>query len=207
MSKPLSAATRRAALICAITGALVALDPYAIGSYRHLAPQGRWATALAQLLTDALELHLVVVGILLYVALVRSERLRRLVVLGGASVAQTLLVTWLNDLADRPRPADLSAALTLGAQGDIGGRSFPSGHAASAFALATVLSAWYPRQRWVFYTLAGLVVWSRIHLNRHFTADCFMGGCLGYYVAQCFLLYVWQQGSPLNRAEKDEAMR
>lgn len=206
MRKPVSAAIRRAAIVCAIAGALVALDPYVLGLYRHLAPQGRWATVLAQLLTDALELRLVVVGILLYVALVRSERLRRLVVLGGASVVQTLLVTWLKGLADRPRPADLAAALTLGGQGDMGGRSFPSGHAASAFALATVLSAWYPRQRWVFYTLAGLVVWSRIHLNRHFPSDCFMGGCLGYYVAQCFLLYVWQQGSPLNRAEKDAAL-
>lgn len=181
----------------------MATDPFTMGLYRHLAPRGQWADALAEALTYALELHLVVIGIVLYAILVRSERLRRLVVIGGASVTQALTVNLIKTFADRPRPADLSDAVVFGAPDGMAGRSFPSGHAASAFALATVLAAWYPRRRVVCYALALLVIWARIHLDRHFPGDCFMGACLGYYIARSFVQYVWQRSSRWNRAEID----
>jgi undecaprenyl-diphosphatase len=207
MNSVLKQSLKRAFAVCAVTAVLVATDPFTMGLYRHVAPKGRWAEALAQALTYSLELHMVAIGIVLYTVLVRSERLRRLAVIGGASLTQAMTVDVVKTLAARPRPADLSDAVVFGAADDLGGRSFPSGHATSAFALATVLAAWYPRWRVAFYTAAVLVTWSRIHLDRHFPGDCFMGACLGSYIALCFIRYVWQRNSPLNRAEIDAQQR
>lgn len=57
----------------------------------------------------------------------------------------------------------------------LGGRpgydSFPSGHTATAFALARVLAKRYPARKGLFYTVAGLVGLSRVYLNRHYPGD------------------------------------
>jgi membrane-associated phospholipid phosphatase len=69
--------------------------------------------------------------------------------------------------------------------------SFPSGHMASAMAVATVISRRYPRQRWVpfvAYGIAGAIGFSRITRNTHFTSDVFFGGALGYSVARFVVL-------------------
>jgi undecaprenyl-diphosphatase len=60
--------------------------------------------------------------------------------------------------------------------------SFPSGHTTTAFALATVLSLWYPRGRWVWGGGAVLVGWSRIVLGSHFPSDVLAGAVLGVAV-------------------------
>ncbi|HUF36583.1 MAG TPA: phosphatase PAP2 family protein [Gemmatimonadales bacterium] len=59
--------------------------------------------------------------------------------------------------------------------------SFPSGHTAMAFALATSLSDDIDRP-WAtvgLYTAAGAVGWSRIHDNRHWLSDVAAGAVLG----------------------------
>jgi len=60
--------------------------------------------------------------------------------------------------------------------------SFPSGHTTTAFALATVLSLWYPRGRWVWGGGAVLVGWSRLILGSHFPSDVLAGAVLGVAV-------------------------
>ena len=57
--------------------------------------------------------------------------------------------------------------------------SFPSGHATTAFALATLLSLWYPNWTAAWLGLATLVGWSRIALGSHFPSDVVAGGLLG----------------------------
>jgi len=56
-------------------------------------------------------------------------------------------------------------------------RSFPSGHATTAFALALALSALFPRQRLAWLTLGALVAASRFAINAHFFGDV-VGGAL-----------------------------
>jgi membrane-associated phospholipid phosphatase len=59
--------------------------------------------------------------------------------------------------------------------------SFPSGHTASAFALATALAIEYQR-KWLSLTLlfcALLVGYSRIYLAQHFLSDVLLGAWLG----------------------------
>lgn len=60
--------------------------------------------------------------------------------------------------------------------------AFPSGHTASAFALATVLSDMYP-EPWVSYlsySIATSVAVTRISESTHWASDCFLGAIIGY---------------------------
>jgi hypothetical protein len=58
--------------------------------------------------------------------------------------------------------------------------SFPSGHAAAAFAVATIESRLYPRQAPWWYAGATLIGASRLQLNRHHVQDVLAGAALGY---------------------------
>ena len=64
-------------------------------------------------------------------------------------------------------------------------QSFPSSHTVTAVGLAVVLSAWYPRGRWLFATLAVLVGMHRLHCLAHFPSDVFAGAALGWFVGLC----------------------
>src|SRR5262249_25014054 len=63
--------------------------------------------------------------------------------------------------------------------------SFPSSHAASAFAVAAVYSARYKHRRWVpvaAYGLATLASFTRIPDQTHFPSDVFFGAAVGYAI-------------------------
>jgi undecaprenyl-diphosphatase len=57
--------------------------------------------------------------------------------------------------------------------------SFPSGHAATAFAAATAVGAFHPRLRAPLLALAALVALSRVYLGVHFWSDVLVGSLLG----------------------------
>jgi hypothetical protein len=62
-------------------------------------------------------------------------------------------------------------------------KSFPSGHAAGSFAVATSFALNYPDDDFVApiaYALAGFVSWSRLNDNKHWTSDAVLGAGLGY---------------------------
>jgi hypothetical protein len=64
-----------------------------------------------------------------------------------------------------------------------GGRSFPSGHAATSFAFAAVVAHRYPHKKWLKWTAYGLatgVSLSRYPAKKHFPSDILMGATLGY---------------------------
>jgi membrane-associated phospholipid phosphatase len=56
-------------------------------------------------------------------------------------------------------------------------RSFPSGHSATAAALAIGLSMVYPRGKWFFVVIAGIACLQRLISSAHFVSDI-MGGVL-----------------------------
>jgi membrane-associated phospholipid phosphatase len=64
-----------------------------------------------------------------------------------------------------------------------GGRSFPSGHAATSFAFAAVIAHRYPHHAWIkwgAYALATGVSLSRYPAKKHFPSDILVGATLGY---------------------------
>jgi undecaprenyl-diphosphatase len=60
--------------------------------------------------------------------------------------------------------------------------AFPSGHAATSFAGATVLSRAAPRLAPVFFLLAAAVAWSRVYVGVHYPSDVLAGAVLGVLV-------------------------
>jgi undecaprenyl-diphosphatase len=61
-----------------------------------------------------------------------------------------------------------------------GSHSFPSGHATTSFACATLLAAVEPRLRVPLYALAGLIAFSRLEVGVHFPLDVVAGSALGF---------------------------
>ena len=67
--------------------------------------------------------------------------------------------------------------------------SFPSGHACSAFMIATLLAERFRRRRYIFYGLATLVALSRIYLGVHYPSDVIVGACLGLIITWLMLRF------------------
>jgi undecaprenyl-diphosphatase len=68
--------------------------------------------------------------------------------------------------------------------------SFPSGHAATSFAAATVLSLARPRWAPAFYLLAVAIGFSRVYVGVHYPLDIVGGAALGVLVATALRLLV-----------------
>jgi undecaprenyl-diphosphatase len=68
--------------------------------------------------------------------------------------------------------------------------SFPSGHAATSFAAATMLSFAFPRLAPALYVLAAAVAFSRVYVGVHYPLDVIGGAALGVLVAIALRLLV-----------------
>lgn len=66
------------------------------------------------------------------------------------------------------------------------GSSFPSGHSAAAFSVATVVARRYSNHKWapvLAYGMASVISLSRITGQEHFPSDVFVGGVVGWTTA------------------------
>lgn len=86
----------------------------------------------------------------------------------------------LKHVVGRPRPKFMHAGnLELSPVTGSGWDSFPSGHAAAAFAVATVLAVKFPRARWPILATAMAIAASRIVRGSHYLTDVAGGAALG----------------------------
>jgi len=72
--------------------------------------------------------------------------------------------------------------------------SFPSSHAANAASLAVVFSRRWRRLAPAFWSLAALVAFSRIYLNRHFLSDILCGVAIGVGIGLVALNWLRARG-------------
>lgn len=61
--------------------------------------------------------------------------------------------------------------------------SFPSGHATTSFALASLFSFFDKKRKYIYYLVAGLIGLSRIYLGVHYFFDVTFGAILGYAIS------------------------
>ena len=78
--------------------------------------------------------------------------------------------------------------------------SFPSGHTATAFAAATVLSALVPRAAPAFYVLAAAIGYSRLYVGVHWPLDVVAGAVIGVATALLLLVAVRRRSGRLPQA-------
>lgn len=102
---------------------------------------------------------------------------------GEAALNSLIAVEALKYSLRRSRPFEGDGS---GAFFTPGGTSFPSEHAAAAFAIAGVIAHEYhgTLPKLLAYGLAASVALARVRGRQHFNSDVFVGGLLGYMVAQ-----------------------
>ncbi|MEO9022687.1 MAG: phosphatase PAP2 family protein, partial [Ginsengibacter sp.] len=82
--------------------------------------------------------------------------------------------------------------------------SFPSGHTASAFALAVILAVGVKNKRYglLFLCLAALVGYSRIYLSQHFMEDVLVGSLIGVLTGVATYLFLEKWIRKMTEKEK-----
>lgn len=119
-------------------------------------------------------------------ALAGGRRGRRAAAHGVISLAATSATVniAMKRLGRRPRPelpVDQVAARRVRMPGSL---SFPSGHAASAFAFATGVAHAWPAAGVPLRACAAVVAYSRVHTGVHYPGDVVAGSLLGTVLAQ-----------------------
>jgi undecaprenyl-diphosphatase len=77
--------------------------------------------------------------------------------------------------------------------------SFPSGHTATAFAGAMMLSYLVPRAAPAFFTLAAAIAYSRLYVGVHFPLDVVGGAVIGVATALLLLAVARRRSVRLRR--------
>ena len=114
--------------------------------------------------------------------------------LAGEAYADSAVVDLaVKAITRRKRPSDVPPGASFndtffaGGKSPFKGSSFPSGHAAGAFAVATVVATRYHTHRWVpwaVYGFATAISLSRVTTSAHFPSDVFLGAALGYTITR-----------------------
>lgn len=115
---------------------------------------------------------------------------------GGSEFALTAMAAYalevplfvlLKHLIKRPRPADALESLSAFIQ-PADRFSFPSGHTAAAFVMASLLCVFYPPVMLLALGLAVMVGLSRVLLGVHYPSDILAGATLG---VSCATFALW----------------
>ena len=95
----------------------------------------------------------------------------------GLGIISSYVITYvLKFIVARPRPL----GITMNFLFHLLDYSFPSAHAAVAFAALPVLNKTYPRLKWLWILSASFVAFSRIYIQVHYLSDVVVGSLIGY---------------------------
>jgi len=163
---------------------LDALDAEIFLSINHL-PHTRWLNGFFRfftlIFTGGLGWYLIMVLAILFDPRKGTRMVRHTVL--PLSAATTLVEFPIKAFFHRRRPfIAFIQAIVIGKQP--GSWSFPSGHSASSFAGAWLLSRDFPGQSLIFFLLAAIVGFSRIYLGGHYPGDVLSGALSGMALAE-----------------------
>ena len=163
---------------------LDALDAEIFLAINHL-PHNRWLNGFFRfftlIFTGGLGWYLIMVLAILFDPRKGTRVVRHTVL--PLSAATSLVEFPIKAFFHRSRPfIAFIQAIVIGKKP--GSWSFPSGHSASAFAGAWLLSHDFPDQSPFFFLLAALVGFSRIYLGDHYPSDVLSGALSGMALAE-----------------------
>jgi undecaprenyl-diphosphatase len=116
------------------------------------------------------------VWVLLAILLALATRRPAFLLAAPAVFAADLLALAVKVAVQRPRP-HLDPLVRVPTDD-----SFPSGHASTSFAGATLLSGLAPRLAPAFYLLAAAIAFSRVYVGVHYPVDVLAGAVIGTLV-------------------------
>lgn len=119
----------------------------------------------------------------------KNRRLEHTTLAATKSLAiSTIIYTSSKALIRRQRPTRTDDPLNFVAPFTKKGfTSFPSGHANTAFSVATAFALHYKDVKWVpwaAYTLATLTSLSRLYDDRHWASDVLLGASVGHFITR-----------------------
>ena len=98
----------------------------------------------------------------------------------GLGIISSYVITYvLKFIVTRPRPSEISMNFLF----HLPDYSFPSAHAAVAFAALPVLNKTYPKLKWLWILSASFVAFSRIYIQVHYLSDVVAGALIGYFIS------------------------
>ncbi len=118
----------------------------------------------------------------------KDEKLKRIGVLSAESLAFTgLIAITIKCIIGRSRPGKEDGSLQYNLfEIDRDMRSFPSGHSATVFSMASVIAGQY-NNIWIgagVYGFAGLAALSRVYHDEHWISDVIAGSALGALIGK-----------------------
>ncbi len=122
--------------------------------------------------------------------LTHNQRMRETALLSFEALADAGIVAGiLKVTTQRERPADPNGVPIDGARGKfwVGGGAFPSGHAISTWALASLFASRYsdkPAVKYSAYGLAAAISFSRVTSRQHSPSEVVVGGVFGYLIGR-----------------------
>jgi dolichol kinase/membrane-associated PAP2 superfamily phosphatase len=112
---------------------------------------------------------------------------KKYIVFHWASLAFSYIITLsFKNLFLRPRPFE---AFNLLPFTEAPGYSFPSSHAATAFAALPILFLIFPKKKTLFSIIVGLIAFSRVYLGVHYLSDIIAGALIGLVIAEIILYF------------------
>jgi len=167
----------------AVSASLIATDQRTADLWPNTPDQQKWSGRVSQL-GASYTLAGISGGSYLLGRVSGNSRLREAGILGLEALGHSQVAVFaMKQITNRERPINNEGERSFWR----GGNSFPSGHAASAFALATVFAYEYRDNIAVpitAYSLAGLVSVSRLGARRHWVSDIAVGGAIGFLVGR-----------------------
>lgn len=166
-----------------ISASLIAADRKIADGLPNTRDQATWSGRISQL-GSAYSLAGLTVGTYLYGRATGDKHARETGFLALDTIAHTQLIVFgIKQLTNRRRPVSDDSPRNFWTGGD----SFPSGHAATAFGVATVFAYEY-RDHIVVpitaYSLASVISLSRMSARRHWASDIFVGGSTGFLIGR-----------------------
>lgn len=99
----------------------------------------------------------------------------------AGGVARLAVAEVIRFFYDRPRPFEVLTQIRRLSEHDPGG-SFPSGHAVFFFAIAAVVSRYYPKTSILFFLVALNLSLARVQSGLHWPSDILGGAVIGVVV-------------------------